>query len=121
MPGPQFGDERVVIRPIARGSDADTSHEAQAYMERSGRMQSQLRATLTSVLATPGLTAMELWNTAGHDRHKRLSDLLELGYVRKGAVRACTATGRTAATWWATPEGGLRIEHGLPIVKVRAT
>ena len=111
--------EARTIRPIARGTDAATSHEAQEHLVRSGKHGSQLSSTLQSVADFPNLTAMELMRAIGHDRHKRLSDLLELGCVAKVGVRTCAVTDRSAAIWTITPEGAQALASGLPIVKVK--
>jgi hypothetical protein len=72
-------------------------------MNATGKRGEQCRAALALVVAHPGKTSMELAALGTLDRYqlaRRLPDLREIGRVRNGEDRVCTASGRLASTWW---------------------
>ena len=102
--------------PMARKTDPDTSHEAADKHE--GVLSERRLQVLSLVKAYPGATSGELarlmFSKLGgslsirscvETPHKRLPELLRLGYVRMGAKRECGDSGYTATTWYSTPKG----------------
>ena len=89
--------------PRARRTDPDTAHLAAAGVAASGAAARQRDACLRVVRAAPGLTAAEVAERAGMERHapsRRLPELRELGLVRNGEDRVCHVTRRLSMTWW---------------------
>jgi predicted transcriptional regulator len=91
------------IAKLRRNTDPETSHEAAEHIVKHlGDIQ---RWVLEIVKQYPGSTASELADAKGigDPRHinRRLSELEEIGRVRRGEARECQITGRKAATWWA--------------------
>lgn len=91
--------------PIARRGDPTTSHVAAEDMNASGARVSQANRCLQIVTETPGLTAGEIAHIARFERGmaaagKRLYDLEDRKFIRKGDARVCTALGTTQVTWF---------------------
>ncbi len=87
----------------ARATDPSTSHEAADYMTTSGKRAAQQALTAKAVEQYPGLTSMELGRRARMGRYmlaRRLPECEEAGMVRRGQARRCSASGRTAVTWY---------------------
>jgi CRP-like cAMP-binding protein len=91
----------------ARRTDPDTSHDAAEDVEREGHASRQREACLRVVRDTPGLTAAEIAQAAGLERHapsRRLPELRDMGLVRNLDDRTCTVTRRLSMTWWPVGE-----------------
>ncbi|MFW5829721.1 MAG: MarR family transcriptional regulator [Planctomycetota bacterium] len=91
----------------ARLTDPSTSQEAAAATEASGRAGTHRALCLSAVRAQPGLTAAEIANAVGLERHepsRRLPELRERGLVRNGPERQCRIQGTRSITWFPTPE-----------------
>ena len=89
--------------PMSRSTDPASSYDAAEQLIQSGRHNDQLRIVLDTVRSWPGQTSRELAQHCELDRYqiaRRLPELEQMGLVRKGVVRACSAGGRQAATWW---------------------
>ena len=87
----------------ARTQDPVTSHEAAHAMEASGIAAAHRQRCLAAVEATPGLTAAEIAEAVGLDRHepsRRLPELRDQGLVLNGDLRICRARGRRSLTWF---------------------
>ena len=68
----------------------------------SGLRSLQQHQTLAAVRAYPGLTGQELAQASGICRYtlgRRLSEVEELGWIRRAEARTCSVTGRKALTW----------------------
>jgi hypothetical protein len=106
-PEPQSMVARIPNRaPLARSSDARTSHIAAENFTRSGRRGAQKRALLSWLRGrTTAMTSAEIAVAAEMDRYavaRRLPDLERDGLVERCAIRQCTAMGTLAITWRAT-------------------
>jgi hypothetical protein len=94
--------------PIVGRTDPATSAEAADRVTRSGARKANAERVLALVVATPGLTAVELWHAqkdaAGamgrHEVSRRAADLMRKGRVRQGPPRACSVAGTNQVTWW---------------------
>ncbi len=89
--------------PLAAAADPISSHLAAAELTSSGRRASQ-KAEIVAWLRTQErpLTSMEITHAADLDRYmvaRRLPDLERDGFVERGPMRVCTASGRPAITW----------------------
>lgn len=94
---------RSVQTPASRAGDPDTSRLAEAHINATGKRELQQKQAVTAVTAFPGTTCRELADKSGMDHealHKRLSECVTAGAVRKGVAVTCTITGRKAATWF---------------------
>lgn len=89
-------------RPLARRSHPATSHAAAREIV---SVVAQLqRWAANCVRSAPGLTQRELGARFCPDDlrriGRRLNECAELGLVRRGQVRKCSISGRSAETWW---------------------
>lgn len=92
---------RRVETPIARRTDAASSHEAARHITTTGKRAYQQQVT-AAVRAFPGRTSFELAMATDLDRHmvaRRLPECVTAGTVRKGEPKRCSITGRLALTW----------------------
>lgn len=90
----------------ARHDDPATSHEAAAKLEGSGKAFTQRNICLKAVRAQPGLTAAEIADEIGMERHipsRRLPELRAMGLVYNGEVCLCAVTGNASMTWNPAP------------------
>lgn len=88
----------------SRATDPATSHEAEAFMRRSGKLNEQQRHALKWVRQIPGLTAREYQEVAvfaaeGEFR-RRLPELVMMNLVRRGEARKCRVGLLKSLTWW---------------------
>lgn len=84
---------------LARKTDPRSSHEAAAGMIASGARTAQQAQALAAVKAHPGCTSHELAERSGMDRYALARRLPECEGVKKGEIRRCTVSGRSAVTW----------------------
>ncbi len=98
---------------LSRTADPDTSHVAAEMVEATGTAEAQRDTCLRIVQNEPGLTAAEIANKAGLERHvpsRRLPELRTAGLVRNGPKRMCWQTGNMSMTWEpATTDGQLEL------------
>lgn len=97
-------EELDLFTAKARSTDPDTSHQAAQRVERTGTAHDQRSICLRIVTSAPGLTAAEIAQRAGLERHvpsRRLPELRDAGLVRNGEARLCAVMGTKAMTWWA--------------------
>ena len=102
-----FGDfERQRLAPLstatARRHDPSTSHEAAVAVEINGSAESRRQLCLGLVRQSPGMTAAEIANELGLDRHepsRRLPELRHAGLVANGEARECQGVGSRSMTW----------------------
>jgi hypothetical protein len=93
----------AVTTPIARNSDPFTSHEAAEVLTMTGVRAAQQRLAALAVKQYPGLTSLELSQRARMDRYmlaRRLPECEEAKEVRRGQVKKCSVSGRSAVTWY---------------------
>lgn len=86
----------------ARTTDPSTSHQAAAAAERRGVAAAHRLLCLAAVTREPGLTAAEIAERVGLERHKpsrRLPELRDDGLVVNGPARLCSVQGRLSITW----------------------
>lgn len=102
----RFDDPRGDAKKLARGTHPDTSHEAaKSILAKTPWLQTWVLGLVTD---RPGKTTNEyaagVGNAMVRDPRtigRRLPELEEMGYVRRGEA-VCSITGRKAATWWPT-------------------
>lgn len=87
---------------LARQSDPATSHEAAQAIR--PHLADLHKWAVECVRKSPGLTQAELavlyCATDPRKIGRRLSECEKMGVLRRGPVRACSQTGRSATTWW---------------------
>lgn len=91
------------LSATARISDPITSHLAAADHTASGKRGKHIGIVIDAVRRYPGKTSAELVLLCGLERHevaRRTSDAARCGAVRKGEIRRCNISGRSAVTWW---------------------
>ena len=97
--------DRVVDTARARLTDPDTSHEAAAQVEQSGRAGSDRAKMLEAVTRFPGHTAVELvglvmcQGVTRHNASRRLAELRKAGLVKNGPARVCSVAGTKMLIW----------------------
>jgi CRP-like cAMP-binding protein len=72
-------------------------------MEASGIAAAHRHRCLAAVEANPGLTAAEIAQAVGLERHepsRRLPELRDQGLIINGDLRICRARGRRSLTWY---------------------
>lgn len=89
--------------PASHRDDPRTSHAAERAHTRSGKRASHCQAVLAIVEAEPGLTALQIaarlpWEQ--QEARRRLTDLLDMGLVRQGAVARRHPGAKAEVTWW---------------------
>ena len=87
----------------ARSTDPETSKEAAVRVEVSGVAGDQRYLCHQAVLRHPGMTAAEVAEVTGLERHapsRRLPELRDERLVRCGEPRTCRVTGTRCITWW---------------------
>lgn len=87
----------------AANADPETSHEAAASIERSGKLNRHCEIVLGIVRRSPRSTYAELWAAADSGERaelgdaaalqKRLADLLRRGQIKRLPARACSVKG----------------------------
>jgi hypothetical protein len=89
--------------------DPESSREAAERMINTGALARHKALVLGLVMASPGLTAIELWQGATVDQkrelkepqevRRRLTDLLATNDVAQGPQRTCRVRNTTMVTW----------------------
>lgn len=106
-PPPNYGAH--TLHRLARATDPVTSQASGQAIADSGTDRHQARLAAAMVKANSGLTCQEI--AAADDRldehqlGRRLKQAESMGLVRRGDVKRCAITGRSATTWRST-EGG---------------
>lgn len=89
--------------PASRRTDPVSSHEAEAWMNDSGKRLSDMEIAVKLVHDHPGHTKSEL-STFGpltsDQLGKRLADACRKGWIVTGNFVRCSQTRRRAMTWW---------------------
>jgi len=91
-------------RAFARRTDPATSHMAAAFVNKSGTAATQRAKCLAVVKRQPGLTAAEIAEITGLERHnpsRRLPEMRKDGLVANGEHRMCRVVKRLSMTWYA--------------------
>lgn len=103
--------------PGYRSTDPDSSKSADSEHRRLGKRATRSAQVLGLISRHPGSTCGELsrymhdeWpdlpiSTAVETPHKRVTNLEELGLIRRGDSRECMDSGRVRITWYATKAG----------------
>lgn|GEM_PF-6251317 len=109
---PQLGlfEPRPAANTLAHGDDPASSHDFAGYAARSGKLAMQRRTLLAAITERPGLTSAEYADELGMDKHdlrRRLTEMKNLGTVRRGHLRTCSVGPGRAATWWLPGRGGI--------------
>lgn len=94
---------KIDFQVMSRRTDPHTSHEAAERVTSSGAASAQREACLRAVVEHPGLTAAEIAEVIGVDRHapgRRLPELRQAGLIRNGEARACRVKGTNCLSWW---------------------
>lgn len=89
--------------PIARTSDAESSHLAAERVTASGKRGAQQARCLEGLRKHPGSTSAELAQALNEDRFmtaRRLPELEHASLVRRGAISLCRVSGSKCLTWW---------------------
>lgn len=89
--------------PAARITDPITSHLAAEEHTASGKRGKHVGLVIDAVRRWPGRTSAELAPLCGLERHevaRRTADAEKSGAIRKGEIRRCNTSGRSAVTWW---------------------
>lgn len=90
-----------------RKTDPATSKTAAVNVEKLGIAATHREMLLRAVETGPGRTSGELAVACSLNRHeaaRRLPELREIGLVRNGEARTCSALGTVGMTWWATKD-----------------
>lgn len=95
------------VRPLSRSVDCITSHEAEASLRSSGKLNAQCAETLNALRAflarlgeAPTASELAQGDPARENVfHKRLPDLRAAGLVANPAKRVCRVTGTSRLTW----------------------
>ncbi len=100
----------TLTAPIVHRTDPLSSFQAAEKKDRSGTRVKHAEIVLGLVKLRPGRTAAELAAGTGAicvddtrrlmEVRRRLSDLKEDEYIRRGEARRCTVLGSNTATWW---------------------
>ena len=94
---------RSVRTPAARRTDPESSHRAALHITRTGKRGAQQDQAIAAVRQFPGCTSFELAMRTHLDRYmlaRRASECEAAGRIRRGELRRCSVSGRTALTWW---------------------
>lgn len=91
------------LSPAARTADPITSQLAADEHTASGKRGRHIGIVIDAVRRHPGKTSAELAPLCALERHevaRRTSDAERCGAIRKGQIRRCDTSGRSAVTWW---------------------
>lgn len=91
------------LAAVARNTDPVTSHIAGEEHTASGKRGRHIGIVIDTVHRHPGKTSAELAPLCGLERHevaRRTADAERAGAIRKGQIRKCNTSGRSAVTWW---------------------
>lgn len=96
-------DNLLSDQPIARDTDAFTSHRAARQITEDGTRGHQQQQVLKLVQTYPDHTTGELGTVRDDvDRYvvaRRMSELEDGGYVKRCVARECRVSGRACLTW----------------------
>ena len=88
----------------ARNTDPETSHQAAAQVERSGKAAMRRSMLASYVKEHPGLTNGEIADALPEigyqETTRRMGEVEKLGLIRRGEPRVCSVHGTKQATWW---------------------
>lgn len=87
---------------LAKKADPATSYAAARWMVDSGELKGQRRKVFEMVKRFPGRTSDELAAETGVPRPvfaRRLPELVELGWLKRGPARPSSISKRSAVTW----------------------
>lgn len=91
------------LSPAARATDPVTSHLSAAEHTDSGKRGRHIGIVIDAVRRHPGKTSAEIAPLCGLERHevaRRTADAEHARAIRKGEIRRCNTSGRSAVTWW---------------------
>ena len=92
-----------VHTPASRRTDPESSHAAALHITRTGKRGAQQDQAAAAVRHYPAHTSFELALLTELDRYmlaRRASECEAAGRIRRGELRRCSVSGRTALTWW---------------------
>ena len=99
----------MIWPPVSRPSNPESSREAEAAINESGKRKSHADVMLEVVTAWPGLVTSIVGERSGlgqMEGRKRLSDLKSKGLIRAGRLAVYEGTNRRQTTWFpVTPPG----------------
>lgn len=101
--GPASYEAMMNIEPHARNSDSVGSFEAAERLHRTALSGRQRLAVYHALRDHQGATSKELAEFMGVDRHtpaRRLKELEDAGWVRRGRQRKCRVSGVESLTWY---------------------
>jgi len=89
--------------PATRISHPETSRIAEKEITKSGRRSKHCHVILYALRQHNGSTSAELAQYTPLNKeqvHKRMHDLVEHEYIKRGDKRICSVKGTLCGTWW---------------------
>ncbi len=86
-----------------RKSHPETSRIAEENVTKSGKRAGHCRIVLNALRQHNGSTSAELAQytlLTKEQVHKRMNDLVENEYIKRGGKRICSVKGTLCCTWW---------------------
>jgi len=99
----------MIWPPVSRPSNPESSREAEAAINESGKRKSHADVILEVVTAWPGLVTSVVCERSGlgqMEGRKRLSDLKAKGLIKAGPLLIYEPTNRRQTTWYPVKPGG---------------
>jgi predicted HTH transcriptional regulator len=94
----------IDFSPATRKSHPETSQIAEENITSSGKRQRHCQIILTALRQHNGSTSAELAQYTPllnkEQVHKRMHDLVENEYIKRGDKRICNVKGSLCCTWW---------------------
>jgi len=93
----------IDFSPTTRVSHPETSHIAEEKITKTGRRARHCWIILNALRRHNGSTSAELAQFTPLTKeqcHKRMHDLVENEYIRRGKKRICSVKGTLCCTWW---------------------